>query len=823
MLRHVRAMSQRPLDPLSIYVAIVVLAGAVLLSLDVAHVTFPDPVLFGAMLTASVVVAVSRVQLPLAGGGATLSMAYFTDFMALVVLGAPQAMLIVVASGLTQCAFNRRGETTARQAIFSAAALVITMQAAGAAAGMVGGFSLHAPLGALARPAVAAAAVFFCCNSFLIAAAVALSKRQPVFRTWYDSFAWVAPACFVGAGAAVLAVRMVVAFQWWIVVLAVAPLYMTYRSYRVYVGRLEDQQRHLREMSDLHLATVEALARAIDARDQTIERGFGSGDNHIRRVQANAAALARAAGLSDDEVEGVKVAALLHDIGKLAVPEHILTKPGRLTPDEFDRVRVHPTVGAEIIKAVPFKYAVAPYIRSHHERWDGTGYPDGLAGEAIPLGARVLAVVDYFDALTAERPYHRAVAPAEAVKVLQSEIGRALDPRLVSLFVELLPSLAARDDEERAGVSDDHADHRAGAPVTGYSAESQSAPQPNVFQNISRATQEVHALYDIAQTLGTRLGVDDTMALLSSKLNRLIPASCWTLHLLEPGGARLRCRYASGLAADEIDGMAVPLGEGATGWAAQHATPLVNARATADFDAAGLPHVGRELRSALAYPLVNAGELVGTITLYHVGEEPFRTDHRTLLDRVANLAASVIRNAWRDEQLREVSLTDSLTDLPNSRALFAHLLEGLEAPGTRRALIMMDLDGLKGLNDEHGHHVGDLALRQVAATIRHMVRQSDFCARYAGDEFVAVLPGCERGEAERRAAALQDAVGRLVVDTPGGTRVTLSLSVGVATAPEDAATSEGLLEAADRRMYEDKRRRSVHARDAARLRLVRSA
>src|SRR4029453_2311439 len=151
-----------------------------------------------------------------------------------------------------------------------------------------------------------------------------------------------------------------------------------------------------------YLASVEALARAIDARDQTFDHMRG-GDNHIRRVQGWATALAEAAGMTRPEVEAVRVAALLHDIGKLAVPEHILTKPGRLTPKEFERVRIHPIVGAEIIKAVPFPYDVAPIIRSHHERWDGAGYPDGLHGEETPLGARVLSVVDYFDALTSVR------------------------------------------------------------------------------------------------------------------------------------------------------------------------------------------------------------------------------------------------------------------------------------------------------------------------------------------------------------------------------------------------------------------------------------
>ena len=187
-------------------------------------------------------------------------------------------------------------------------------------------------------------------------------------------------------------------------------------------------------MADLHLATIEALALAIDAKDQTSQ-------SHIRRVQLYAAALARALGMTENDIQGVKTAALLHDIGKLAVPEHILSKPGPLTPEEFQKIRAHPKVGADIISAVPFPYPVSPLILSHHERWDGKGYPAGLKGEEIPLGARILSVVDYFDALMAERPYHKAMGFDAAIGLLQQEAGKGLDPTVVEKFIELLPGL----------------------------------------------------------------------------------------------------------------------------------------------------------------------------------------------------------------------------------------------------------------------------------------------------------------------------------------------------------------------------------------------
>jgi diguanylate cyclase (GGDEF)-like protein/putative nucleotidyltransferase with HDIG domain len=803
------------------YVSVVVAAGLGLTVWRLAHATFPNPLLFGGLLVASVLISVSKVHLPIAGGSATLSMSYFTDFMALVLTGPDAAMIIAGASGATQCLLSTRGRASVRQTLFSVAALALTIQGAGVVSTALGGFSLHDDLSVLAKPAVGAAVAFFLCNSWLVAGAVALTRRERILDVWNESFLWTAPACFIGAGVAVIAVRVVMTMNVWTVVLVGAPLYLTYRSYRIYLGRVEDHQQHLREVSDLHLASVEALARAIDARDQTIDRASSPSDNHIRRVQAMAASLAAAAGMSREEIEGVKVAALLHDIGKLAVPEHILTKPGRLTPDEFDRVRIHPAIGAEIIRAVPFPYPVAPYIQSHHERWDGSGYPDGLAGDAIPLGARVLAVVDYYDALTTNRPYHAAISRAEAVDVVQAEAGKALDPSLVERFIAMLPALDRRDEAARLGTG---AAERTGqpksAPTTGFSKESEHAPSvSDVFQNISRATQEMHALYDIAQTLGTRLSVNDSMALLTSKLHPLVPASCWALYIYEPDTQVLQCRFASALAADVLATLRIPLGEGASGWSARHRSPAVNARAGADFEAAGLPEVGRGFASVLAYPLVDGEHLVGTLTIYHVDASPHRVEHRRLLDRVCNQVASVIRNSVLFEQMHQVSFTDSLTDLPNSRALFAYLTERFTNadPSTASAIVMIDLDDFKAINDEYGHQVGDATLRQVAAALRQNVRHTDFCARYAGDEFVVVFSDCARREAQSRALQIREAIEGMETEASPGVVLRPLVSVGVAVSPENGIGYEDLLTAADRGMYEDKQqRRLVGPRDIRR-------
>src|SRR5262249_55830886 len=312
----------------------------------------------------------------------------------------------------------------------------------------------------------------------------------------------------------------------------------------------------------LPLATIEALARAIDAKDQTAQ-------THIRRVQMYAAGLARALGLSEPDVQGVKTAALLHDIGKLAVPEHILSKPGPLTQEEFQKIRIHPQVGAEIIAAVPFPYPVAPLILSHHERWDGRGYPQGLKGEEIPLGARILTAVDYYDAVTTERPYHKALSHDGALGLMRHEAGKALDPRIVDKFIELLPTLAAEAaaEERKLQPTAPAPQAAAGSPATGLVP--QRAAQ-SAFENIALAHREIYALYEIAQTMGTSLGVADTMALISSKLTNVVPWSACTLFLYNQESDTLKCRYAAGVDVPRLLNLVIRNGEGLSGWVARN-------------------------------------------------------------------------------------------------------------------------------------------------------------------------------------------------------------------------------------------------------------
>jgi diguanylate cyclase (GGDEF)-like protein/putative nucleotidyltransferase with HDIG domain len=597
---------------------------------------------------------------------------------------------------------------------------------------------------------------------------------------------------------AVLLIAMRMPASWWIP-LGIAPFYLVYSTYKVYVRRLSEEQSQVQQLADLHLATIEALARAIDAKDQTCQ-------SHIHRVQHYACALARSFGMSENEIQGVRTAALLHDIGKLAVPEHILSKPGPLTAEEFEKIRAHPKTGADILGTVPFPYPVASLILNHHERWDGRGYPSGLKGDDIPLGARIISVVDYFDALVSERPYHMPMPYDAALALVQQESGNALDPAVVVRFVEMLPKLRSELARTDPTVRKQPAENVA-APDT--------AARKTVFEDIALAHREIYALYEIAQAMGTSLTVSDTMALISTKLSSLVPFSCAALFLYEEESDSLHCRFAKGVDAELIQHVVVRSGEGLAGWVARNRRPLVNARPERDLEAAGITSPTR-LQAALVCPLRLGERFIGVLSVYHTDANFYRDDHRRLLDRVSQQAAAVLNNSILFEQTQEDSLTDPLTSLPNTRYLYTHLTRELaraERLKTEVALLVMDVDKFKEINDTYGHHVGDRALCEVARFLRTAIRPYDVCIRYAGDEFIIVLAGCGVIESEHKRLELQRGISEIYFEPRFNERVNLGMSIGAAVFPYDGDNYESLLAAADARMYQDKAGRKRQDRD----------
>ncbi len=784
-----------------LYVSAVIALGAcLLLVLTPWSPGLTQPGLFFSLLLLSALCAAFKVNLPVipvSQNVSTLSVSFAVDFASLLLIGPHLTMLISAVGAWTQCTIRPKRPSPVHRVLFTMAAQVVTVQASGAAFHLAGGNTATDAALALAS-VLAAISVWFIVLSGLTAGATALSSGKPLLGTWRDTYVWTLPGYFIGgmlaAGAGFLLDRNVRYFAF----LAAIPMSLTYRAYRIYLGRVEEEQKRVQDMANLHLATVEALALAIDAKDQRPHL-------HIQRMCVYATALGRAFSMTPEEIEGLRTAAQLHDIGKLAIPEHILAKPGALTPDEVRKVRVHPVVGAQIIAQVPFPYPVAPLILAHHERWDGRGYPSGVKGEAIPLGARILAVIDFYDALVTDRPYHPAVSQEAALQLVHQEAGRAFDPLVAETFVRLAPGLG--DLAEPSSLLTPRV-------IEGLSAnagEQGPGDQPRVLQDIAVAHREIYSLYQIAQVMGTSLGVTETMKVIASKLTTLVPFSCFALYLSDEANETLECRFATGTDADILRRVVVKNGHGATGWVARNRRPLVNARPEADLEAAAAEAIAStRLQSALMCPLLYADQVIGTLAVYHTEAGFYTEDHGRLLDCVCQQAAAVIANSITFEKTQQESLTDPLTGLPNTRYLTMNLereLARAERLKSEVAFIVMDLDDFKEINDRYGHQAGDRALQRVGAVLRNATRPYDICVRYAGDEFIVLLPGCAQDEAATRLHELQSAIDGIRFEARPGRIVTMSMSAGCAIYPVDGGGYESLLAIADARMYRDKTKR----------------
>jgi diguanylate cyclase (GGDEF)-like protein len=530
------------------------------------------------------------------------------------------------------------------------------------------------------------------------------------------------------------------------------------------------------------LDIVEALALALAAREK-------EGDVRLRRTRAYAVGLARALNLDPPDIEAVDAGALLHDIGKLAVPDDLLAKAEPLAAEELEKIRTHPAASADILATVPLPHSARDAILAHHERWDGAGYPDGLRAEEIPLAARILATAEAFAEIESG-----GVDPAAAIARLQREAGRSLDPRLVEAFTRC------------------HFEIRAELDAIEHQDDQRLDRRRNAMRDIYVAHMEATARQEVARAVSRSLALPDTMGLLSRTLGALIPHS--SLALFVPGDrtGTLVCRIANGVDADRIERLTMHDGE----WSARPGSAILyrlpQEQATPADDGGG--GIRTVLASALMYPLIFEERFVGLLAVYHTRPGIYTREHERMLGRVCQQAAALIHHSLVFEQTREDSLRDPLTTLPNARFLYVHLER--ELARARRlnapvALMVLDLDAFKEINDTHGHQVGDAALRAVADALLGVIRPYDVCIRYAGDEFIVVLPDCGREEGQRKRLDLQKAVEEVRFEVSGRKRLPLAMSVGVAVFPEDGTTWEALLAAADRSMYKDKTRRKGQA------------
>jgi putative nucleotidyltransferase with HDIG domain len=457
------------------------------------------------------------------------------------------------------------------------------------------------------------AVVYFGLNSALIAFRIALDRHQNAFEVWRRSFMWLSLNYFCGASVAVLLVGNNRTIDLRFVGVVVPLLLVLYFTFKTSMQRVEDAYKHVAELNTLYLSTIETLAMAIDAKDQ-ITHG------HIRRVQSYAVGLARSLGVNDEKlIKAIEAAALLHDTGKLAIPEYILNKPGKLSPVEFDKMKQHASVGADILSAINFPYPVVPIVRHHHENWDGTGYPAGLRGTDIPIGARILSVVDCFDALTSDRPYRPRLSDEAALEILRERRGSMYDPLVVDTFSKVHTQLAP------STVTD-------GPPA--YALNEITTGTQIAASHLTAAT-EVHASRTPREPL--RMAKSSIVGQfrsvqafdIISGLNELIDLSLGIVFVNDVDTNELRVTLTFGEAARLVNGLRIPLGQRLSGWVAVNRETVFNSDASLDL---GDIAKAAKLRFCMSTPLTNSDQLVGVVSLYSSAPEGFSAVDRATLE-----------------------------------------------------------------------------------------------------------------------------------------------------------------------------------------------
>src|SRR3984885_6263420 len=561
------------------FVGLTALSGTAVLVYSLWHWQSADLTRFFCYLAVALLASVLKVQLP--GIDGTMSVNFLFMLMGVMELSLAETLVIGGAAPLLQGIWHLGKRPDPVIVIFNVAVMM-----ANASALTYVSYHWLAVRGGGNKPILlmVAALVFFFANTLPISLVIALTEGKSARKVWAECYFWSFPYYLVGA-AAVGLVGVVNRQAGWATSLLLLPIiYWVYRSYRLYLGRLEAEKervevekRHVEEIASLNMRTIEALALAIEAKDHTTH-------THLHRVRTYAVEIAKELNLSSDETEALRAAALLHDIGKLAVPEQIISKPGRLTPEEFEKMKVHPLVGAEILERVAFPYAVAPIVRSHHERWDGSGYPDGLRGLEIPIGARILAAVDCLDALASHRQYRPALPLDQAMNTVKEKSGTWFDPKVVAILEQRyvdLEHMAQTIDAGfiPSGFSKDLRVERGLAPAAGFEKSAEpttigQADNTDFLTSIASARQEAQTMFELSQDLGVSLSLSETLSLLSMRLRRLIPYDSIAVFVNRNGW--LLPELVSGENFRMLSSLKIRVGEGLCGWVAENCKPIVN-------------------------------------------------------------------------------------------------------------------------------------------------------------------------------------------------------------------------------------------------------
>ena len=779
-----------------LYISVVVAAG-VCVVLESLYAISRAPVDANWLVLAVLTLLSGSFTVRIPGIPARLSVSETFVFAAALLFGPPAATMIVVLDTLVISFWlGRQSSPPWARLTFNLAAAAVAIWVATHAFYYCTGI---APLSVAPSPIIRLlpwlfllATVYFLLNSWLVAIVVGLQKRRSPLSVWRQSFLWLSLNYYSGASVAALILPYLVqagdaAFMY-VAGVILPVLVISYLTFKTALGRIEDATTHLSQLNRLYLSTIETLAMAIDAKDQ-ITHG------HIRRVQQYAVGLAKHLGIVDpSQISAIEAASLLHDMGKLAVPEYILNKPGKLTPAEFERMKLHASIGADILSAIDFPYPVVPIVRHHHENWDGTGYPDGLHSTSIPIGARILSVVDCFDALTSDRPYRPRMSDADAIRILLARRGSMYDPLIVDTFIAIhaqghqsVPASSIAESSMRSVKNDARLPSPSGA--LGSSPESTATAS---LDEIAASTEETLVLYDLAIGLTGQVHLGDVGDVIAKHLRRIVPASDIVFYVYEAQTDDLVSMHAAGSHAAHLVGLRIPRGERLSGWVAANKQTILNADPILD-----LGDVSRllrpRLRSCISTPLVSGQDLIGVLTLYSVDADSFNEDHKRILEIVGRQVSHTVRQALTFERYRATDLRDTATGLPNVRQLqrmFAAASTNVQPEDKVSVIFVTIRQG--GIRHSSGiAPVGDRAIEAVASGIRKALRVGDLLFRYDANELAILL-----SQTDAETANLVAERTRLSLSTELSERPEvwpISVKVGVATAPADGVSVEDLV------------------------------
>jgi diguanylate cyclase (GGDEF)-like protein/putative nucleotidyltransferase with HDIG domain len=589
-----------------------------------------------------------------------------------------------------------------------------------------------------------------------------------------------------------------------------------YQLHHFYIEKYVQAQNHIGELNKLYLQTIEALASAVDAKDRYTH-------GHIRRVQAYAAKLASLLGLNDgQELLAIQAGALLHDIGKIAIPEYILNKPTVLTETEYEKMKIHPVVGATMLSTIEFPFPLIAMVKSHHERWDGDGYPDGLKGEQIPLNARILSLVDCYDALTTNRPYRSPMERDQVIAFFRRESGRSYDPTVVQTFIDHLGEIEAAGKAVVIGNTD----------VWGIKESQKSTVnvrplervQPTVTYgkalNASPDIQkELYALFEFSRADFQCLTPSEIFSFMGRRLERLIQFDGGAFYAADLTRGVVIAEHTIGEQSSALTGLTLPLEQKLTGWVAANNQALCNLPPFPDFLNHPEPRPTFQV-SAIA-PMNRQGEVMGAISLYRRNSTKFTDEEFRRLEIVASQTAILLARC-KDIDGTQL-LVDNLTGLPNGFQLYL-MFEQVAMDAARYeyplSVLSVHLENTKEIRRKWGHMSGDEAIRTAASYLKRELRESDLLVRYAGEQFIAICPKMSYEQAEALKSRLQDELDHFNFAVRSDRDIPLQVSIGIAVFPESGVELETLLLSAELRMQEDRELRSAVRRDIRTIRTV---